>query len=269
MEIATILLVNVGVMAAGFFVMWLVSIAMKDATLVDAYWGLGTVILAISTYVQVGGSDRNNLLLGICALWGVRLAVYMTWRKLSEGPDRRYAKMMDRLKRDKNWGFATAVLISVILTQAPLQYLVSLPVQLGQIDGETTPLGMLAWAGVAVALFGLVFECIADWQLTRFKKNPDNAGKVMQAGLWKYSRHPNYFGEALVWWGLYMVAAETSVGVWSVIGPAFLTWTLMKWSGAPTMENRMRRTKPDYADYIARTSGFVPLPPKKVQPVSP
>ncbi|MEG2313959.1 DUF1295 domain-containing protein, partial [Brevundimonas sp.] len=154
--------------------------------------------------------------------------------------------------------------VSVCLTQMPLQFLVSLPVQLGQIDAVPATVGIIGWIGVGIALFGLVFECIADWQLSQFKKDVSNKGKVMQAGLWRYSRHPNYFGEALVWWGLYMVAAESFTGLFSFIGPAFLTWTLMKWSGAPTMEYRMRKTKPEYADYIARTSGFVPMPPKKI-----
>lgn len=263
MDWVSVLLVNLGVLCAGFLVLWVITIFRKDATIVDAYWALGMVILAVSTSLQTGFSDRNLLLLGICAVWGLRLAGYMYWRMLDHGPDRRYQKMFERLKKDRNWGFATSSLIAVILTQAPLQYLVSLPVQLGQIDAEPAALGALAWVGAGIAVFGIIFECIADWQLTRFRKTPGNEGKVMQAGLWRYSRHPNYFGEALTWWGLYLIAAETQTGLWSFVGPAFLTWTLAKWSGAPTMENRMRRQKPDYAAYVARTSGFVPWFPKK------
>jgi len=262
-ELVSVLLVNFGVMCAGFFVLWLITLALKDATIVDAYWALGMVVLAASTFLQQGATDRNLLLLAICGVWGIRLAGYMYWRWIDHGPDRRYKKMFERLKAQKNWGFATSSLIAVILTQAPLQFLVSLPVQLGQVDAAPAALGALAWIGAGIAVFGILYECIADWQLTRFRKTPGNEGKVMQAGLWKYSRHPNYFGEALVWWGLFLIAAETQTGLWSFIGPAFLTWTLAKWSGAPTMENRMRRTKPEYADYIARTSSLVPWPPKR------
>lgn len=262
MDWATVLLVNFGVLCVSFFILWLICLPLKDSTIVDAYWAAGTLVLAVSTTLQTGLSDRNILLLAICGVWGVRLAGYMFWRWRDHGPDRRYQKMFDRLKRDKNWDFPLASFIAVIITQAPLQYLVSLPAQLGQIDREPVALGVLAWAGAVIAVFGIIFECIADYQLTRFRKTPGNEGKVMQAGVWKYSRHPNYFGEALVWWGLYMIAAETQTGLWSFIGPAFLTWTLMRWSGAPTMENRMRRTKPEYLSYIERTSSFVPWFPK-------
>tara|TARA_R110002124_G_scaffold18400_2_gene75257 strand:- start:338 stop:700 length:363 start_codon:yes stop_codon:yes gene_type:complete len=116
--------------------------------------------------------------------------------------------------------------------------------------------------GAALAVVGIIFETVSDWQLTKFKKNPDNAGKVMQYGLWRYTRHPNYFGDACVWWGLFLIAAETPAGIWSFFGPALLTWTLMKWSGAPTVENRLHKTREGYADYVRRTSGFVPMPPK-------
>ncbi|MGY6661593.1 MAG: DUF1295 domain-containing protein [Glycocaulis sp.] len=263
MDVITVLATNLAVLAAGFFILWLVCIALKDCTIVDAYWALGAVVLAVSTFLQSGQGDRAVLLLVITGLWGARLTAYMYWRWRDHGPDRRYKRMFERLKEEKGWGFARASLIAVILTQAPLQFLVTLPVQLGPIDAVPAALGILAWTGAAIALFGLVFESIADWQLTRFRKNPANAGKVMQHGLWKYSRHPNYFGEALVWWGLFLIAAETSTGLWSFAGPAFLTWTLIKWSGAPTMEYRMRKTKPDYVAYIERTSGFIPWPPRK------
>ncbi|MEC9109637.1 MAG: DUF1295 domain-containing protein, partial [Pseudomonadota bacterium] len=112
-------------------------------------------------------------------------------------------------------------------------------------------------------LFGTLFETVGDLQLVRFKRNPENQGQVMDRGLWRYTRHPNYFGDACAWWGIWLVAAETSTGLWSVVGPMLLTWTLAKWSGAPTIEGKMTRTKPGYADYVARTSGFVPWFPKR------
>lgn len=265
MDIATILLTNVAVAAVGFFTVWLISVRIKDPTLIDAYWGLGMPVLALSTFLQLEDvSMRNYLLLGISALWGVRLFGYMIRRWRVHGPDRRYERLYEKAKESKGWSFGLFCAISCCLTQMPLQFLVSLPVQLGQISPTPDTVGIIGWVGVAIALFGLIFECIADYQLSQFKKDPANKGKVMQAGLWRYSRHPNYFGEALLWWGLYMVAAESFIGLFSFIGPAFLTWTLMKWSGAPTMEYRMRKTKPEYADYIARTSGFIPMPPKKI-----
>jgi len=116
--------------------------------------------------------------------------------------------------------------------------------------------------GSALAVFGLAFETLGDWQLVRFKKDPANEGRVMDKGLWRYTRHPNYFGDACTWWGLWLVAAETQPGLFAIVGPILLTFTLTRWSGAPTTEGRMKRRKPDYEDYMRRTSAFVPWPPK-------
>jgi steroid 5-alpha reductase family enzyme len=135
-------------------------------------------------------------------------------------------------------------------------------VQLGQYAAAPAAIGAIGWAGVTLAIIGIAFESIGDAQLVAFKANPANAGQVMDRGLWRYTRHPNYFGDALAWWGLYAIAAETATGLWALPGPILLTWTLMKWSGAPTIEGRMKRKKPGYEDYVRRTSGFVPWFPK-------
>ena len=144
----------------------------------------------------------------------------------------------------------------------PMLWLVSLPVQLGQLSADPARLGALGLAGAAIALIGLAFETIADAQLVLFKKDPGNAGKVLDRGLWRFTRHPNYFGDALVWIGLWLVAAETAAGRFAVIGPAYLVFTLTRWSGMPTVEGRMRRRKPDYEDYVRRTPAFIPWFPK-------
>ncbi len=124
--------------------------------------------------------------------------------------------------------------------------------------------GPLAWVGAAVAVFGILFESIGDFQLVAFKANPANAGKVLQSGLWRYTRHPNYFGDACVWWGLWLIAADTGLGAWSLPGPILLTFLLTRWSGVPTVEGRMRRKRPEYEAYVQRTSGFIPMLPRKV-----
>ena len=167
-----------------------------------------------------------------------------------------------KAKERRGWSFAKASMLLVFATQAPLLFVVCLPAQLGQVDAAP-PLGALAVAGACLSLFGTLFETVGDLQLVRFKRNPENQGQVMDRGLWRYTRHPNYFGDACAWWGIWLVAAETSTGLWSVVGPMLLTWTLAKWSGAPTIEGQMTRTKPGYADYVARTSGFVPWFPKR------
>ncbi|MEQ8934572.1 MAG: DUF1295 domain-containing protein [Amphiplicatus sp.] len=263
MQVAQVLLINIAVVCAVFLSLWALCLRWKDVTIVDSYWAIGMAILALSTFLQFDPSPRRWLLLGLCALWAIRLGGYLFWRWRDHGPDRRYVRMMEKAQEQRGWGFAKASLVLVFVTQAPLQFVVALPVQLGQISAAPAALGWLAWGGAALALFGIAFESVADLQLTAFRKNPDNAGKVLSSGLWGYTRHPNYFGDACVWWGLYLIAAETTIGIFSIVGPLLLTWTLMKWSGAPTLEYRMRKTKPGYIEYIERTSGFFPWPPKK------
>jgi steroid 5-alpha reductase family enzyme len=263
-HLLTYLALDAAVVVAGFLIMWRVCVGIRDVTMVDSLWALGMVLVALTAFAQAGESTPRRLLLtGLCAVWGLRLGGYLLWRWRDHGPDRRYVTMFARAKADRGWGFAEASLRLVFALQAPLLFIVCLPVQLGQFSAEPRALGPLAWAGAALAAVGIVFETVGDWQLVRHRKDPAKAGQVLQSGLWRYTRHPNYFGDACVWWGLYMIAAETPVGLWALPGPVFLTWTLLKWSGAPTVEGRMKKTRPDYARYVATTSGFVPWFPKK------
>lgn len=262
--ISQVLGVNAVVLVAAFLILWAFCVRIRDVTVVDAFWAFGMVVMGVSTFLQTGpASPRRVLLVGLCALWGLRLAGYLTWRWRSHGPDRRYRTMLGKAETQRGWGFAKASLLLVFATQAPLLFIVCLPVQLGQLETAPTPLGALAYAGAALAVFGVLFESLGDWQLTRFRGDPANQGKVLNTGLWRYTRHPNYFGDACAWWGIYLVAATTPVGIWALPGPVLLTWTLMKWSGAPTLEGRLKRTRPDYVTYIETTSGFVPWPPKR------
>jgi len=262
MNLVTLLAINAAILLTLFFVLWLIFQKTRDVTPIDSVWALGMVVLAISSFFLGGASDdRKYLLLGLCAVWGLRLGGYMLWRWRDHGPDRRYEALVGKAKANKGWGFGQATARLVIAPQAPMLFIVCLPVQLGQA-GPPVALGMLSMVGAALAVVGIIFETVSDWQLTKFKKNPDNAGKIMQSGLWRYTRHPNYFGDACVWWGLFLIAAETPAGIWSFFGPALLTWTLMKWSGAPTVENRLHKTREGYADYVRRTSGFIPMAPK-------
>ena len=169
--------------------------------------------------------------------------------------------MFAKAQETKGWGFAKASLLLVFATQAPLLFIVCLPVQLGQIDAAPE-VGVIGIVGAVIAVIGIAFETIGDAQLTRFRRDSANIGQVMDRGLWRYTRHPNYFGDACTWWGLYLIAAETTTGLWALPGPMLLTWTLVKWSGMPTTEGRMKRKKPRYEDYVRRTSGFVPWWPK-------
>ena len=233
---------------------------MGDVSFVDSFWAAGFIVVAGATYLMTGGeTDRRELLLVITAVWGTRLATYLFLRWRREGPDGRYVALLKKAPGNVH----LTSLTKVFLLQGPILWIVSLPIQLGQIQAEPMELGILAWCGGVLAVIGILFETVGDHQMAAFKANPANEGQVMDRGLWRYTRHPNYFGDTCVFWGLYLIAAETSLGIWSIFGPVLLTWTLLKWSGAALLERRLQRSRPGYVEYIERTSSFFPWPPSK------
>jgi steroid 5-alpha reductase family enzyme len=239
-------------------VTWVISLVVKNASIVDVAWGIGFVAVAWMVAARVDGNvDRQFLIVAMTTLWGVRLAVYLFIRNRGAGEDYRYRAMR------KRWGsrFPLASLGTVFILQGVLMWIVSLPVQLGQVQ-ESPDVGVLAWLGVAVWAVGLFFEAVGDAQLAQFKEDPANEGLVMDRGLWKYTRHPNYFGDACVWWGIALMAAETTVGRWGLIGAVAMTVLLRKVSGVPLLEKSLVIRRAGYEEYVARTSPFVPRPPK-------
>lgn len=257
-----ILIVNAVIVAACFVLLWIISIATRDPSFVDSWWALGLALLAATSLFQIADPGPRNILLAtLCVIWGLRLGLYLLWRWRSNGADPRYEKMMANAKRNRGWSFAMASLLMVFALQAPLQFIVGLPVMLGQ--SGSADIGVLSYVGAALAIFGIAFESIGDLQLVRFKADPANRGKVLDIGLWRYTRHPNYFGDACVWWGLYLIAAQSPIGLWALPGPILITFLLTRFSGMPTVEGSMRKKRPDYEAYIKRTSGFIPWFPKK------
>ena len=265
--LAPVLLINAAALFAVILLLWRYSVRIKDVSFIDAFWAFGMVLLAWATWAQSNAPGaRSHLLLGLTTLWGLRLSWHLWTRWRAHGEDPRYAKIMDATMEKKGWSWSKTSLVSVFLTQAPLLFITCLPAQLGiwASDGGRTVIGPLGAAGALIAIIGIAFETIGDAQLNAFRANPANKGKVLDSGLWRYTRHPNYFGDACTWWGIWLVAAETGMPGWvSIIGPVFLTFTLTKWSGKPLLERGMKKTRPEYADYVARTSGFFPWPPKK------
>jgi steroid 5-alpha reductase family enzyme len=249
-----------GLCAAAMFALWLVSLALRDVSIVDVFWGPGFALIAgAAWWLGVGGdSERRALATGLVALWGIRLGAYLAWRNTGRGEDPRYQAMR------RHWGdrFPLASLGTVFGLQCLLMWFVSLPVQAVHVSSGG-PLGALDSAGTALALVGLFFETAGDLQLARFRTDPANRGRVMDQGLWRYTRHPNYFGDCCVWWGLYLIAAATPIGVWTLLSPAAMTFLLVRVSGVALLERSIGRRRPDYADYVARTSAFFPLPPRR------
>lgn len=239
-------------------VTWLVGLWMRDSSVIDPIWGPAFVLVAlVAALTGDGDSSRRWMLLGMTAAWGLRLGWHLTRRKLAEpGEDRRYRAMREAHPTD----FALWSLRSVYLVQGLLVLVISLPLQVAA-NREAG----LSWAiapGVVVYLVGLLFEAVGDEQLRRFKADPANRGRVMDRGLWRYTRHPNYFGDACVWWGLWLVALPAGGTWWTFVAPVVMTVLLVRVSGKGLLERDIAERRPAYADYIRRTSGFLPLPPR-------
>jgi steroid 5-alpha reductase family enzyme len=266
-DFVSTMLINATALLAVILALWAYSVKIRDVSFIDAFWAFGMVLLAWATWTQSSAPDaRSHLLLGLTSLWGLRLTFHLWTRWRAHGEDPRYAKIMGSVMEKKGWSWSKTSLLSVFLTQAPLLFITSLPAQLGIWASEdgVTVLGPLALIGTIIAIIGILFETVGDSQLNAFRANPANKGKVLDTGLWRYTRHPNYFGDACTWWGIWLIACETGLAGWiSIIGPIFLTFTLTRWSGKPLLERGMKKTRPEYADYVTRTSGFFPLPPKR------
>jgi steroid 5-alpha reductase family enzyme len=262
-----LLTINFAILVGMILCLWAVAVRIRDVSFIDAFWGFGMVILALASWLHSDmHSLRGRILLALVALWGLRLAAHLFLRWRREGEDRRYQKIIGGAMERKGWSWPKTALILVFTMQAPLLFITCLPAQLGIIASVgNNEIGMLAIIGIAIALSGIAFETIGDAQLKAFKANPANKGKVLDTGLWRYTRHPNYFGDFAAWWGIWLVAADAGplTALLSIIGPLFLSFTLMKWSGGPMLERAMRKTRPEYADYISRTSAFFPMPPKR------
>lgn len=260
---ASVFLATAGAVLVCLLSLWVVSVRIKDASIVDIFWGLGFVIIAwVARFVADGDAVRQNVLVACTTLWGVRLGGYLFWRNHGKGEDYRYRAM--RKKHGER--FAVVSLRTVYLTQGALMWIVSMPLQLGQMKVAPAGLGIVGVIGVALWAIGLTFETIGDWQLARFKANPASAGMVMDSGLWSWTRHPNYFGDVCVWWGLFLIAVRPGGFVFAaVVGPIVMTGLLVKVSGVPMLEKTIGRRRPGYAEYVARTSAFFPRPPKSLR----
>ena len=233
---------------------WLISLAIRNVSIVDSMWSL-MFLLATCVYAFVGDAGpRSTLIVLLVTLWSLRLAVYITWRNWGEGEDYRYQRI--RENNSPNFGFKSVYIVFGL--QAALAWFISLP--LLAATTSTTPLGFLDAAAVILWVIGFVFESLGDLQLSQFKANPENRGKVLRTGLWKLTRHPNYFGDFCIWWGFYLFALSAGTW-WSIAAPLLMTVLLLKVSGVAMLEKDIGERRPEYADYIASTNAFFPGPP--------
>jgi len=258
-SLLTVASINLAVIMVYVSGQWLASLYTKDASLVDRFWGAGFVLVAFATFFQTGyDSPRDILLLVLVTIWGARLSIYITVRNWGEGEDRRYTKMRER----HGHRFALVSLCTVFLLQGMLTWIIAWPLQAGIYASGPDTFTLLDWVGVFVWIVGFLFESIGDYQLARFRADPDNSGKVMDRGLWRYTRHPNYFGDALLWWGMFLVAASVPNGAYTVFAPIVMQFFLMRVSGVTLLERSLKKSRPGYEEYVRRTNSFFPWFPK-------
>ncbi len=237
--------------------LWLLSLKTRDVGIIDVFWAPGFfIVAAVGAWASGPPQPRTILILFLTALWALRLATHLLRRWLGEPhEDRRYAEMR------QSGGFWWKSLFKVFWLQTVVLWVVAWPLQTAIAHGAV-PLGPLDIAGGLIALAGIAIEAVADIQLTRFKSDPANHGKVLDTGIWNWSRHPNYFGNATMWWGFYLIAVSAGAW-WTMFAPILMTFSLLKVSGVSLLEKDITERRPAYADYIMRTSAFIPRPPKK------
>jgi len=244
-------------LVAAATVTWLFSLPLRNASIADSLWSL--MLFAAGVVYGLGADPRAprlSFLLWLTVIWAFRLSFFITARNIGRGEDRRYQDIRTRNQP----GFAFKSLYLVFWLQALLAWVISLPL-LGALS-SVAPLNALDFAGIGLWCVGMFFEAGGDWQLSRFRRNPDNAGKVMDRGLWRLTRHPNYFGEFCVWWGFYLIALGAGAW-WTFPGPLLISFLLLRVSGVVLLEKDIGKRRPQYADYVLKTNAFFPGPPRK------
>jgi steroid 5-alpha reductase family enzyme len=238
------------------FAAWLMSLPLRNVAIVDTFWGLAVAGAGVTWLLRAEPGPRGALAVLLAVVWGARLALHILWRARGKPEDRRYREI--RARNEPNFAFRSLYL--VFLLQAVLAWLIAAPL-FGAVVGSDQPLGSVDLLAVALWFAGFLLQAVADLQMARFQKHPEAERGVMDQGLWRYSRHPNYFGETLMWWSLWLIAAAGGAW-WTFIGPLLLTVLLLKVSGVALTEKDIATRRPEYQSYIRRTSPFVPWPPR-------
>ncbi len=256
----TLFALNLIAVVAFMCIGWAISLVRENVTIADSFWGIGFVIIAWLTFFAADGFiGRKVIITLLVTLWGVRLCIHLSIRNRGKGEDPRYAAWREKYGEN----FRIVSLYKVFLVQALFQWLIAMGIQYGQMAETPARLTWLDAAGVVIWAAGFVIETAADYQLTRFLSDPANKGKVMDQYLWRYSRHPNYFGESLVWWGIFVIVLSVPWGVWTIVSPILITYTLLRITGVNLMEETEFFENPEYRAYIEKTNAFVPWFPRK------
>jgi len=240
--------------------LWVASIIVKNVSIVDLFWGLGFVLTAGFYFFKTEGSDlRKIILIHLVSIWGIRLSVYLAWRNIGKGEDFRYRQFRKNYGEKRYWWIS---FFQTFLLQGILMWLISAPLLGAQYYGQNKLLSVIDVIGILLWITGFFFETVGDYQLAQFKADAGNKGKVMDKGLWHYTRHPNYFGDSAVWWG-YGILCLASGSYFPLLGSLLMTALIIKVSGVSLLEKSLKEQKPQYKDYIEKTSAFLPWFPKQ------
>ncbi len=240
--------------------LWLWSVFIQNVSIVDIFWGLGFVVVN-TYYVFMSGelNTRKLMVLILVGIWGLRLAIYLAWRNIGKGEDFRYQEFRRKYGPKRYWWFS---FFQTFLLQGILIMIISLPLLGIHASADDGTLNIIDYLGILVWAIGFTFEAGGDFQLARFKGDEKNKGKVLNTGFWKYTRHPNYFGDSAVWWA-YAIFSIAAGSYWQIIGAIIMTLLIIKVSGVSLLEKTLKETKPQYRDYIQKTNSFLPWFPKK------
>lgn len=240
-------------------VLWLVSVRLGDASIVDPWWSISFLLVTVHTVLRTGVTPAKGLLLILVGTWSLRLWLHLLLRSRGKPEDPRYARFRRRYGPDRYWWVS---FFQVFLLQGSLALLISAPLQLAAGVAPPGPISAMDLVGLVIFTVGFGFEAVADGQLQAFRRDPANRGKVLDAGVWRWSRHPNYFGEAVLWWGFWLFAVGQPLGWVTALAPALMTFLLLRVSGVTLLDAHLKSSKPGYDEYVRRTSAFVPLPRK-------
>ncbi len=240
--------------------LWIISILIKNVSIVDLFWGLGFVVLDIWYFVNEESFDfRQIILLVLVTIWGVRLSVYLAWRNIGKGEDFRYREFRKKYGENNYWWISY---FQVFLLQAVLMWLISSSLWGANKFSGIESFNIFDFSGILVWIIGFIFEAGGDYQLTKFKLDKGNTGKVLDTGFWKYTRHPNYFGDSAVWWGFGLICIGAG-SFWYVAGSVLMTLLIVKVSGVALLEKTLKIQKSEYLEYVHSTSSFFPWFKKK------